>query len=83
MRWARRFTVGAKGGELDMPDLLASAIKDVAAGAAWPAMLGLFYICRWIAHDSPVAPAVAATQAVSIVLAAARSSGGVKGNAKH
>jgi hypothetical protein len=59
-----------------MPDLPASAIKDVAADAAWPAMHGSFYICRWIEHDSPVDPALAVTQAVSIVLAAARPSDG-------
>jgi hypothetical protein len=68
-----------------MPDLLASAIKlnYVAADAAWPAMHGWSYICRWIAHDSPVDPAVAATQAVSIVLAAARPSGGFKSKEKR
>jgi hypothetical protein len=63
-----------------MPDLLASA--------SWPRTpLGPpctdFYICSWIAHDSPVDPAVAATQAVSIVLAAARPSGGFKSKEKR
>lgn len=41
------------------------------AGAAWPAMHGLFHVYGWIAHGLPADLATAATEAVGVVLAAA------------
>jgi len=42
-----------------------------AAGAAWPAMHGLFHVYEWIAHGFPAVPATAVTEAVGVVLVAA------------
>lgn len=42
-----------------------------AAGAAWPALHGLFHIYGWIAQGFPSDPKVAATEAFGVVLVGA------------
>ena len=52
---------GARGGRRAMLAL---------AGAAWPALHGLFHIWEWIADGFPAAPAVAAAEVFGVVGAA-------------